>query len=380
MTDAKTDKPAATTEGTVAEKPNEVPLLFTEFSWFPLSLDVHYGYLAMKARPELWGLPDNPFVILDSYFIHTYIHTIKNNALSISSDGEFCCFDTGLLTPRLAQIYAVFQKNKNKGFQSWFFKGWFDYTEVVGLNKFETIPNRPPFFKSPTDLFFDPRIELRLDPSNIKLDSDDKARLQKACPQTSLTALDEMLESRFERTKRLVMLSPRTAVPMYFPGSKSNQMLLLLPLHIVNMEYPDIAVAIEKVSDDPNADPNDYTKFYFNEENYNSAFKEVNDNLVLENVSKELLDKTKGYNEKFLSQLDLSFENHKFEKVEQRLTAWAKHNRMAFVLVALINTCPEEQQADLRAFFAPVVKALKSPKNKAPVQCAGTTKLLELLK
>ena len=45
--------------------------------------------------------------------------------------------------------------------------------------------------------------------------------------------------------------------------------------------------------------------------------KEVNDNLVLENVSKELLDKTKGYNEKFLSQLDLSFENHKFEKVEK---------------------------------------------------------------
>jgi len=260
MTDAKTEKPA---EGTVAEKSNEVPLLFTEFSWFPLSLDVHYGYLAMKARPELWGLPDNPFVILDSYFIHTYIHTIKHHALAVSSDGEFCCFDTGLLTPRLAQIYAVFQKNKNKGFQSWFFKGWFDYTEVVGMNKFETIPNRPPFFNSPTDLFFDPRIELRLDPSNIKLDSDDKARLQKACPQTSLAALDEMLESRFERTKRLVMLSPRTAVPMYFPGSKSNQMLLLLPLHIVNMEYPDIAVAIEKVSDTPNADPNDYTKFYY---------------------------------------------------------------------------------------------------------------------
>ncbi|MBQ7749479.1 hypothetical protein IJR75_02750 [bacterium] len=45
--------------------------------------------------------------------------------------------------------------------------------------------------------------------------------------------------------------------------------------------------------------------------------KEVNDNLVLENTTKELLDKTKGYNEKFLSQLDLSFENHKFEEKDK---------------------------------------------------------------
>ena len=45
--------------------------------------------------------------------------------------------------------------------------------------------------------------------------------------------------------------------------------------------------------------------------------KETNENLVLENVTKELLDKTKGYNEDFLSQLDLSFENHKFEKEDE---------------------------------------------------------------
>ena len=45
--------------------------------------------------------------------------------------------------------------------------------------------------------------------------------------------------------------------------------------------------------------------------------KETNENLVLENVTKELLDKTKGYNVDFLSQLDLSFENHKFEKKDE---------------------------------------------------------------
>ena len=70
-------------------------------------------------------------------------------------------------------------------------------------------------------------------------------------------------------------------------------------------------------------------------------------------------------------------ELHNFEKVEQRLTAWAKHNRMAFVLVALVNACPEARKSDVKAFFAPVVKAIRA--SKATTACAGTTKLLEVL-
>jgi len=70
-------------------------------------------------------------------------------------------------------------------------------------------------------------------------------------------------------------------------------------------------------------------------------------------------------------------ELHSFEKVEQRLTAWAKHNRMAFVLVALVNACPEARKADVKAFFAPVVKAIKAA--KCATACAGTAKLMEVL-
>jgi hypothetical protein len=56
---------------------SEIPHLFTDFAWFPLPLDTHYALLAQKAKPELWGMPDNKFFVLDSYFIHTYIHTMK---------------------------------------------------------------------------------------------------------------------------------------------------------------------------------------------------------------------------------------------------------------------------------------------------------------
>ena len=69
---------------------------------------------------------------------------------------------------------------------------------------------------------------------------------------------------------------------------------------------------------------------------------------------------------------------HEFKHVEQRLLAWSKNSRMAFVLVVLVNTCPEDQKAKLRAFLAPVVKALRAAMPAKPT--AGTERLLEVLK
>eukprot|EP01107_Rhizomastix_libera_P015400 TRINITY_DN576_c0_g1_i1.p1 TRINITY_DN576_c0_g1~~TRINITY_DN576_c0_g1_i1.p1 ORF type:complete len:324 (+),score=67.32 TRINITY_DN576_c0_g1_i1:503-1474(+) len=226
--------------------------------WIALLVGKQICFHTLENSPKLIIIS---FLTITSHQFLKLTLSSRNNALAISSDGEFCCFDTGLLTPRLRQIYAMFQKNKNKGMQSWFFKGWYDYVEVMELGKFADVPQRPPFVNSPTDLFFDPRVELRLDPSTIQLDADDKARLQKACPSVTPAVLDELLESRFDRTKRLVSLFPRTAVPMYFPGTKS--LYLLLPLHISNMEYPDIAIAIEKTAIKADADPSDPTQWYY---------------------------------------------------------------------------------------------------------------------
>ena len=66
-----------------------------------------------------------------------------------------------------------------------------------------------------------------------------------------------------------------------------------------------------------------------------------------------------------------------FEKVDVRLTVWAKHNRMAFVLVEFVKTAPAARRADVRALFAPVVKALRAL--PADSLCAGASRLLEVL-
>lgn len=68
---------------------------------------------------------------------------------------------------------------------------------------------------------------------------------------------------------------------------------------------------------------------------------------------------------------------HSFEKVDVRLTVWAKHNRMAFVLVEFVKTAPEARKADVHTFFAPVAKTLRGL--PADSLCAGASKLLEVL-
>lgn len=82
--DAPLRKEAAGTPDVSKKASGKIPNLFTEFAWFPLQLDVLYGFLASKARQELWGMPDNPFFILDSYFIHTYLLTMKYVFFSLS--------------------------------------------------------------------------------------------------------------------------------------------------------------------------------------------------------------------------------------------------------------------------------------------------------
>eukprot|EP01107_Rhizomastix_libera_P015402 TRINITY_DN576_c0_g2_i1.p1 TRINITY_DN576_c0_g2~~TRINITY_DN576_c0_g2_i1.p1 ORF type:complete len:315 (+),score=76.97 TRINITY_DN576_c0_g2_i1:100-1044(+) len=222
---------------------SDASLLFTEFSWFPLPMNVHYGYLAGKARPELWGVEPDTFAILEAYLVHTYLINSRKKAVVSSADGEFCCFDTGLLTPRLKQIYAVFQKNKNVGMQSWFFKGWYDHSEAITFGKFSDLPTRPALSHGNNDIFFDPRIETEKIKANI-LDEESKALLQRA--GKSVANLDSLFDERVEGTMNLVAHCPMIAVPVYIPSSMKNA--FALPLFISSLDFPDLSIIVEKVA------------------------------------------------------------------------------------------------------------------------------------
>lgn len=162
-------------------------------------------------------------------------------ALALTRDGNNCCFDTGLVTPHLSPIYAFFEKNRNQQKQKWFFHGWLDALEISRLNLFERLPQRPPLIDSPCSLFYDPRVELRLDEEKFTLPEEDRKRLQQACPTVQRTAQDDVLKQRFPRTTRLVSLFPRTVVPLYIPGCTTPR--FAVPIFITSMAAQSPALA-----------------------------------------------------------------------------------------------------------------------------------------
>ena len=102
---------------------------------------------------------------------------------------------------------------------------------------------------------------------------------------------------------------------------KLTKILIGSSLLLATASLPFALTSCGKKSTNGGGDDNDphSTSYLFKLEPkvFGEDGKETNENLVLENATKELLDKTKGYNENFLSQLDLSFENHKFEKKDE---------------------------------------------------------------
>ena len=87
-----------------------------EFAYFPQH-DVAVKYLADKlADPEPWEFSDVSNVkysILKNYLEHIFRKIKQEGKVAYTSSNEFACFNTGLVTKNLEEIYAFFQAYKN---------------------------------------------------------------------------------------------------------------------------------------------------------------------------------------------------------------------------------------------------------------------------
>lgn len=64
----------------------------------------------------------------------------KERTIAISDDGQYTCFNTGLVTPHQEPIYASFEANRRADAQPWFFKGCFHRGQCE-LNRFAELPS-----------------------------------------------------------------------------------------------------------------------------------------------------------------------------------------------------------------------------------------------
>lgn len=215
-----------------------------DFAFVP-EVDEQLGKLVQLAEQEDWAYhyasSDHPYPILYNYVRYTYRKVGEENKIALSEDGQFACFNTGLVTPNQEAIFASFETNRREGAQPWFFKGWFRKGQWE-LNKFPELPDLPSYFDDPSCLVLDTRRDFRVNVEHIIEDS--KERFPEPYRSMDNFGLQTFLKGAIDNAKERVRRNYKTAIPQYYKG----QVQLLLPLCFSNPQRADLALVVERHS------------------------------------------------------------------------------------------------------------------------------------
>jgi len=214
-----------------------------QFAWFN-DFRTSINDLASLAMNESWDYKQNPqgnFPILFNYIHHTFAK-IEAEA-KIEYIGDFCLYNTGLVTVNQEEIYGYFEKNKKPNARNqWFFHGWRKKSDR-DLMKFTRLPEIANYFDNPNDLIYDSRLDLRINVDHIIVDN----KLRFPVPLNTMDdhLLGSLLQGTIEDAKRRIRRNYKTAIPQYFKG----KLQLLLPLCLTSKSQADLALVVEKESD-----------------------------------------------------------------------------------------------------------------------------------
>lgn len=210
--------------------------------------------LSKFAQPESWCFRDIDLdaANIDTPILERYIHQIfRKQAIDFNyaesqaeADSifyvrnEFACFNTGLQTKNLKDIYMYFDRNKRKNsLRQWYFKGFVD--ESSGLLKYvNPLPCRPAFPIRQIATYFDPDWEIRVNVDHILNDEENFSRLPESLQDAWNLPL--LLETAVELARRWAISDWNIAVPQMF----QSQIQYLLPIHLTRMDRPDLAMAL----------------------------------------------------------------------------------------------------------------------------------------
>ncbi|MBD3159782.1 MAG: DUF3825 domain-containing protein [Candidatus Lokiarchaeota archaeon] len=204
--------------------------------------------LADMAEPEDWSsseaLEEWTHPVLFHYLKYTFKRLVEEDKIAYSStdEGDFACFNTGLVTPLQEEIFAYFVKNRVEEASPWRFFNWLREGEYW-LTKFKSLPERANYFDDPKFLVYDTRMDLVVNKEHILNEHRDRfpPELQEHDDHT----LSMLLDGAIRHAKKRVMRSYKAAVPQYY-GSKIQ---LLLPLCIRSAAKADLALVVDHGGD-----------------------------------------------------------------------------------------------------------------------------------
>lgn len=222
-----------------------------DFAFFP-QYDKAIDYLAHSlADKEDWDFSDSidkNNSILKNYLEFTYRKLLQEKKVCYTNDNKFACFNTGLVTANLEDIFGFFEEYKSPkpNFKTPFcFKGFLKKSDHSILKYFSSsIPDIADFFDKPELLIFNPKYELIPDLDHII--GDNLQRFPAHLQNADMAELRRQLHGAIEETRKKARSNYKIAVPQYY----GNQIQLLLPLHLTSgSPNPDLALVIHRLND-----------------------------------------------------------------------------------------------------------------------------------
>lgn len=221
------------------------PYSLYDFAWFQ-DRDDRLQELVCLAEPEEWGyqstLSDHKHPILFNYLNRTYSRLVEEGKIVLAENGQFACFNVGLVTSNQEPIFASFDVNRRENAQPWYFQGWNRRGEQW-LSRFSQLPDRARYFDDPSCLVFDERLDFRLNVEHIVSETP-RERFPEPFKSMESYGLQTILRGAVENAKTRVARNYKTAIPQYYQG----RVQLLLPLCLENPQRADLAMVVERHS------------------------------------------------------------------------------------------------------------------------------------
>lgn len=222
-----------------------------KFAFFP-NFDNSIAFLADNlADKENWDFADTLTknnTILKNYLEFTFRKLLHEKKVVFTSDNKFACFNTGLVTENLEDIFAYFEsykKPKTNNSNPFFFKAFLKKSDNNFLLHFsQTIPEVTDFFDKPDLLIFNPKCDLIPDLDHII--KDNLQRFPLHLQGADDAELRRQLVGAIDEVKKKVRSNYKIAVPQYY----NNKIQLLLPLCLTSgSPNADLALVVHKLND-----------------------------------------------------------------------------------------------------------------------------------
>lgn len=222
-----------------------------KFAVFP-NYDNAINFLAENlADKEEWDFTDTSTKsnsILKNYLEFTFRKLLQEKKVRFTTGNKFACFNTGLVTENLEDIFAYFEEYRNPRpeFTTPFcFKAFLKKSDNNVLRHFSNfIPDVADFFDKPELLIFNPKCDLIPDLDHII--KDNLSRFPTHLQNADDAELRRQLVGAIDEVKKKARTNYKIAVPQYY----DSKIQLLLPLCLTSgSPNPDLALVIHKLNE-----------------------------------------------------------------------------------------------------------------------------------